>query len=181
MCRAHSSQSVKCRVRFLQASKKHSSIATLLSFAMGGVSSSDRSGQFFYDLGTNSYQWDWSGSLWTWQPFYVPDDIEDDLFRDYGGAWVSETGQVWRGVDPYAWARAYAARVRRRRRRQDIVKYKLVRPGLQQVIPDALVEIVLTVGIGGSAADRSTDGAVAADVAAEALKPFQELVNNMVL
>ena len=102
------------------------------------------------------------------------------MFRvsDYGGAWISEYGEVWRGVDPNVWARAHATRMRRKqawRRRQDFVRYQLVRRGLQQLIPEALVENVIVFGINGTPAQPSSD------VAADALKPFQDLIDKMVL
>ena len=137
-------------------------------------------GEFYCDRGT--WEWRWNGSLWTWYPFYVP--LDDDVFH-YGGAWVSEYGEVWRGVDPNVWARACGARMRRnqwQRRRQDFVRCQLVRSGLQQLMPEELADTVLAFGIGRTA-QRSTDAIAggAADVAAEALKTFQDLIDKMVL
>ncbi len=167
---------------FLQELKKRSTIVSPVAFAMGACISSEN-GEFFYDRDTDSWQWWWGGSLWTWQPFYIPEDIDADVFRMNGGVWMSDYGEVWLGVDPNLWARAYATRMRRSRRGQDFVKYRLVRRALLQLIPEDLAEDVLTFGIGGTTAQRSTDAAAgeAADVAAVALKPFQELVNSMVL
>ncbi len=74
-------------------------------------------------------------------------------------------------------------RKQRWRRRQDFVRCQLVRRGLQQLMPEELADTLLAFGIGGGIAQRSTDAIAgdAADVAAEALKPFQDLIDKMVL
>ena len=162
---------------FLQELKKHSKFVSPVAFAMGGCISREN-GQFYYDRGTGSWQWFWDGSWWVWHPFYTvdPDDPDADRFHmnDYGGAWISEDGDVWRGVDPNVWARAYATRIAWRRR-QDFVRYQLVRRGLRQLIPEALVENVLGFGIDGTPVQPLPDAA------ADALKSFQDLIDKIVL
>ncbi len=111
---------------------------------MGSIlSSSGRSGEFFFDVRTDQWRWWWGGQLWTFQPLY-DDDFDVGILRT-GGCWVSDyTGQCWYGVNPDDWMRGHRWRMERRRRwRAGVVQCRLARQALQQKMPGSLTQLIL--------------------------------------
>ena len=142
-----------------------------------GVASSNG---FYYNPSSLTYEWNWKGSVWTWHDFYIPDDEIDEmwLLERGSGAWLSDYGDVWHGVEPYSWTKAYNFRRQQEILQQCMMKENLVCHGLNTLLPKEVVEAIIVFRV---CSESSPESQTSSDDIAEALAPFQDFLNKMVL